>query len=532
MRRLRIAVLVPALIAALAAAPPGADAAPAAATGWIGTWSASPQSGGGSFNQQTLRQIVHTSIGGTAARLQLSNVFGNQPVTVADVHIAQRTSGSGVATGTDRPVTFGGATSTTIPAGGLAVSDQVSFAVAASADVAVSFYLPGATGPSTYHQTGQQTNYIAAGDVSANGSLGNAQTTGSYYFLANLDVQNSAATGAVVALGASITDGVGSAGDANHRWPNYLANRLAAGGRTVGVLNQGISGNRLLVDGAGQSALNRFNRDVLAQPGAQWVIFSDDPLNDLGSTSPPPTADQIIAGLQQLISRAHQGGLKFLCATLTPYQGAAYWTAQGESAREAVNAYVRGASSGCDGLVNQDTATHDPANPARYLPAYDSGDHLHPNEAGMQAIANAVDLNLFGGGSAPASAISLRAHANGMYVCADNMGASPLIANRTAIGGWETFDLLDAGNGNVALRAHANNQIVTAENAGAAALIANRTAVQGWETFQLVHNGDGSVSLKALADNEYVTADNAGAAPLIANRTSIGPSEEFDLIND
>jgi hypothetical protein len=182
-------------------------------------------------------------------------------------------------------------------------------------------------------------------------------------------------------------------------------------------------------------------------------------------------------------------------------------------------------------VVDQDAATHDPANPTRYLPAYDSGDHLHPNDAGMQAIANAVDLNLFGGATS-SSAVSLRAHANGMYVSAENAGAQALIADRAAIGSWETFDLLDAGNGNVALRSHANNLIVTAEAAGAQPLIANRTAVGGWETFQLIHNPDGSVSLKALVNNEYVTAERAGAQPLIANRTAIGGWEEFDLIHD
>ncbi|HEY2672088.1 MAG TPA: GDSL-type esterase/lipase family protein [Rugosimonospora sp.] len=537
-RKARTPLLVGALaaslaIAAVTAGPSGGSAAQAATAAgpWTGTWAASPQSGGPAFNQQTVRQIVHTSIGGSAARIQLSNVFGTQSVTIADVHVAQRTSGSSIATGTDRQVTFGGATSTTIPAGGTTVSDSVSFTVVASSDVAVSFYLPQPTGSATYHQTGQQTNYIASGDVSANASLGGAQTTGSYYFLANLDVQNAAAAGAVVALGASITDGFGSSSDANHRWPNDLASRLASSGRTVGVLNQGISGNRLLVDGAGQSALNRFGRDVLAQPNVRWVIFSDDPINDLGSTSPPPTAAQLISGIQQLISRAHQAGLKFLCSTLTPYQGAGYWTSQGETAREAVNSFVRGANSGCDGVVDQDAATHDPANPTRYLPAYDSGDHLHPNDAGMQAIANAVDLNLFGSATS-SPAVSLRAHANNMYVCAENAGASALIANRTAIGSWETFDLLDAGNGNVALRSHADNMIVTAQNAGASSLIASSTAIGLWETFQLIHNPDGSVSLKALVNNEYVTAESAGAQPLIANRTAIGPWEEFDLIQD
>ncbi|MEV6609546.1 SGNH/GDSL hydrolase family protein [Kutzneria sp. NPDC051319] len=374
----------------------GAPAADVAASSWIGTWSVSPQSGGGSFNRQTLRQIVHTSIGGTSARVEVSNVFGSQPLAIADVHVARRSSGSTTTSGTDHTVTFGGQTSTTIPAGGTAVSDAIAFAVPALSDVAVSIYLPQSTGASTFHQQGTATNYVASGDVSGNAGLSGAQTTGSYFFLTNLDVQNTAAVGAVATLGASITDGVASATNSNRRWPDDLAVRLANSGRGVGVLNQGISGNRLLVDGAGPSALNRFDRDVLAQPGVRWVISSDDPINDLGSTSPPPTANQLITGLQQLISRAHQKGLKFLCSTLTPYQGASYWTQQGETARESLNAFVRGSGSDCDGVVDQDKATHDPANSTRYLPAYDSGDHLHPNEAGLQAIANAVDLNLFG----------------------------------------------------------------------------------------------------------------------------------------
>jgi lysophospholipase L1-like esterase len=367
-----------------------------AATGsWTGTWSASPESGGQSFSQQTLRQIAHTSIGGTSARVQISNVFGTAPLAIADVHVALRSSGSAITAGTDHTVTFGGQASATIPAGGLAVSDPVAMSIPALSDVAVSMYLPQPTGSSTYHQQGTVTNYIASGDVSGNASLSGAQTTGSYYYLTNLDVQNSASQGAVVTLGASITDGFASTTDANERWPNDLAGLLANSGRTIGVLNQGISGNRLLADGSGQSALSRFSRDVLSQPGVKWVIFSDDPLNDLGSTSPPPTSAQLIAGLQQLISLAHQNGIKFLCSTLTPYQGAAYWTQQGETAREAYNAFVRGSGSGCDGVVDQDAATRNPADPTTYLPAYDSGDHLHPNDAGLQAIANAVNLNLF-----------------------------------------------------------------------------------------------------------------------------------------
>jgi lysophospholipase L1-like esterase len=371
----------------------------AASTPWTGTWSASPESGGQSFSQQTLRQIVHTSIGGTSAQVQVSNVFGTTPLEIADVQVALRSSGSTIVSGSNHTVTFGGQTSITIPAGGLAVSDAVAMSVPALSDLAVSIYLPQSTGSSTWHQQGTVTNYIASGDVSGNATLSGAQTTNSYFFLTNLNVQNAAAQGAVVTLGASITDGYASTTDANERWPNDLAVRLANAGQTIGVLNQGISGNRLLVDGSGQSALNRFTRDVLSQPGVKWVIFSDDPINDLGSTSPPPTSAQLIAGLQQLISMAHQNGIKFLCSTLTPYQGASYWTQQGETEREAYNAYVLSAGSGCDGVIDQAAATSNPSDPTVYLPAYDSGDHLHPNDAGYQAIANAVNLNLFGGGA-------------------------------------------------------------------------------------------------------------------------------------
>ena len=532
--RTRVASAVVALLTALVTAlMPAASASPAPVlTGsWTGTWAVSPQSGGASFNQQTLRQIVHTSIGGTSARLQISNVFGGQALAIADVHIAVRSSGSSIVAGTDRVVTFGGQASMSVPAGAVAISDPIAFSVSALSDVAVSIYLPAGTGPSTYHQQGTATTYVAAGDVSGSGGLASPQTTGSYYFLTNLDVQNPASQGAVVTLGASITDGVASSADSNRRWPNDLAVRLAQTGHQIGVLNQGISGNRLLVDGAGQSALNRFARDVLAQPGVQWVIFSDDPINDLGSTSPPPTSGQLIAGAQQLASLAHQHGVKFLCSTLTPYQGASYWTQQGETAREAFNAWVRSSGNGCDGVIDQDAATHDPANPSTYLPAYDSGDHLHPNEAGLQAIANAVNLALFG---APAATpvVSFRAHANGMIVTADNAGAAPLIANRTAVGPWESFDLISNPDGSVSLRAHANGDIVTADNAGAAPLIANRTAIGPWESFDLIDNVGGTVSLRAHADGDIVTAENAGASALIANRTAIGGWETFDLIQD
>lgn len=387
---------------AACSAPAGDPTEPTASVGqalqpvpWTGTWAASPQSCGTMFGQQTLRQVVRTSIGGSAARVQFSNVFGSASVDLSDVHVAVRTSGSSIDPATDRPVTFGGQSTTTIAAGGLAVSDTVAIAVPALGDVVVSMYLPQSTNVATCHQQGTETNYYVSGDVSGDANLNNPQTMASYYLLANLDVQNSAALGAVVTLGASITDGFASAQDANHRWPNFLATRLNAAGLTVGVLNQGINGNQLLVDGSGQSALHRFQRDVLAQPGVRWVIFSDDPINDLGDQNPPPTADALWQTASQLIAMAHQAGIAFLCSTLTPFQGASYWTSAGETGRAGYDAFVRTAGNGCDAIVDQDTATHNPAMPTWYLPQDDSGDHLHPNDDGRQAIADAVPFGLF-----------------------------------------------------------------------------------------------------------------------------------------
>ncbi|WP_230859626.1 GDSL-type esterase/lipase family protein [Actinoplanes aureus] len=364
-----------------------------AAVPWVGTWAVAVQPGGRPFDRQTLRQIVHTSIGGDSARVRLSNAYGTKPLTVSSVHVARRVRGSTVDPATNRPVTFGGATSVTIPAGGSAVSDPVDFVVPADSDIAVSAYLPSATGASTRHAVGTQHNYIAAGDQSAAAGLRRAKTHRSYHFLAGVDVQNAKATGSVVAFGASITDGVGSMFGANRRWPDLLSDRLRSSGRTIGVLNTGISGNRLTADTHGDSAAKRFDRDVLRQPGVRWVIISDDAINDLGKSAAP--ASELTGALRNLIDRAHDADIKVICSTLTPYRGAGYWTARGEQGRAAVNAFVRSRKSGCDAVLDQDRATRDPSAPTRFRPEYDSGDHLHPDTQGMRAIANAVNLGWF-----------------------------------------------------------------------------------------------------------------------------------------
>ncbi|WP_066365518.1 GDSL-type esterase/lipase family protein [Herbidospora mongoliensis] len=516
--------LTRALVAALVAVLVATNLpAPAFAATWNGTWAASPQSGSNrEFNNQTLRQIVRTSIGGTAVRVQLSNAFGTRALTVANVHVARRTSGSSIDSATDRVVTFGGQQSVTIPVGGLAISDAASLPVAASSDLAVSFHLPSATGPATYHQTALQTSYIASGNVAGNASITPTGETGDNFILSGVDVDNAAGTGTIVAVGASIVDGVASSHNANRRWPNLLSNRLNASGRTIGVVNQGISGNQLLRDGAGQSAINRFERDVLNQTGVKWVVFADFPINDIGSNRPVPTATEIIAATQNLINRAHQRGIQFVCATATPFQGANYWSQDGENSRAAYNAWVRTAGNGCDRVVDFDAATRDPANPNRFLPAYDPGDHLHPNDAGFQTMANAFDLAWFGSSSGTPG-IQLRSRANNQLV---NAGPT-LIANGSAT----TFDRVDLGNDNIALRSRANNQYVAAEAAGAQPLIANRAAIGPWETFQVINNPNGTISLRAQANGNLVCADGGGAQPLIANRTAVGPWEQFDVVN-
>lgn len=370
---------------------------------WVGTWATAPMHGDADshLTGATLRQIVHTSVAGDQLRIEISNLFGDHPLRIENAHVALHRTGPSIVAGSDHQVCFSGQTSVVIAPGSTVRSDQVAMALPALADVAVSFYLSSQSGPITYHPAAHLTNYIASGDVSAQSDLQDAKRIGSNYFLTNVDVRGHRSSGAVVTLGASITEGYAATDNSPNRWPDVLAQRLARMG--VGVLNEGISGNRLLADGGGPSAENRFERDVLDQPGVRWVIFSDDPLNDLGSTRPEPSVAALIAATERLIKRAHAKHIQFFCSTLTPYQGANYWRPEDEIAREQFNTFVRDRRSGCDGVVDQDAATHDPVRPAWFLPPYDSGDHLHPNDAGHRAIGDVVDLWLFSDGG-PGSA--------------------------------------------------------------------------------------------------------------------------------
>ncbi len=357
------------------------------------------------FNNQTLRQVVHASLGGNRVRVVLSNVFGTAPLTIGAASQALRQRGAELVTATSRPLTFSTRSSTTIPAGAIIVSDPVSLTVPAMADLAIDLFLPGNTetwpSPLTMHNTGLQTNYLSPTGNHAGASFTPAATMTSWFLLARVEVLAPAASAAIVTLGDSITDGTRSTTDTNNRWPDELARRLQAQASTrrLSVLNVGIGGNRLLTEGQsnfGINALARFDRDVLAQPGVTHVIVLEG-INDIGmgGRSPQaPTADDLIAAHRQLVERAHTKGLKIFGATLLPYEGAAYFTPDGEAKRQAVNGWLR-TSKVYDGVIDFDAAVRDPKQPTKLLAAYDSGDALHPSDAGYKAMAAAVDLALF-----------------------------------------------------------------------------------------------------------------------------------------
>ena len=392
-----------------------------AQTHWVGTWGAAPSPQLETaemekqklvFHDQTLREIVHVSIGGDTVRIRLSNAFGAQPVEIGAAHLAVRASGSGIVPGTDHALTFSGRPRIEIPAGAVVVSDAVPVKVAPAADLAISLYLPKDSVGAGVHYTALQTNYIARGNATAAASLDSPATVTSWAFLTGVDVQAPAATGSVIAFGDSITDGSRSTVDANHRWPDTLAARLLARKSGLAVVDMGIGGNRILHEGAaskrpqfGINALARFDQDVLSQPGVRYLLILEG-INDIGhagSSAPASeavTAEDIIAGLTQMIERAHQKGIKVIGATLTPFEGEGniqrgYWTPEKAKVREAVNAWIR-SGKGFDGLVDFDKAVRDPANPNKILPAFDSGDQLHPGDAGYKAMGEAIPLSLFG----------------------------------------------------------------------------------------------------------------------------------------
>ena len=376
---------------------------------WVGTWATSPQIQMPNTTptqfpaQTTLREIVHTSIGGGVVRVRLSNEIGTQPLVIGGAHVALRSTDGSIVPGSDRTLTFSGQSSITIAPGAPALSDAIRLDVPPLSDVAVSLYLPNATTGSTFHGVALQTNYIAPAGADYTGAAampGGTTTTQSWFFLTAVNLLEERRASAIVALGDSITDGVNSTPDTNRRWPNVLAERLqgAHGFPPLGVLNEGINGNRLSSEGNfAPNALKRFDRDVLAQAGVEYLIVLLG-INDIGHSAlgdgPTVTPADLIAGYRQLISRAHEHGILAYGATLTPMGGSRYDLPAAQAVRDAVNAWIRD-SGEFDAVIDFDRVTRDPSQPTRLLPAYDSGDHLHPNDAGYRAMGEAIPLVLF-----------------------------------------------------------------------------------------------------------------------------------------
>jgi len=379
---------------------------------WIATWGASPEApapgtrAAAGFADQTIRNVVFTSVGGTMVRVRFTNAFGTVPVQIGRAAIGVAGDGGRVVAGTSVPLAFDGRPAVSIPPGGEVVSDPAPLAVRGLQNLAVSVFLPRSTGPATEHAIARQANYVAEGDHARDGS-GSAFTAqdASWFFIDGVDVLSRApGAGTIVALGDSITDGVGSRVGADARWPNDLARRLDASGQeTVGVVDEGIAGNRVLSDPpcCGPSAVARFQTDVAERSGAREVILLEG-INDIGQvrtdgllTAPHAdvSAAEIIAGDEELISAAHAAGLEIIGATLTPFGGSVRWTAAGELKREQVNNWIL-TSAAFDGVIDFAKAVADPADPQIFDPVYDSGDHLHPNDAGYVAMANAINLTM------------------------------------------------------------------------------------------------------------------------------------------
>ncbi len=360
-----------------------------------------------SFNNQTLRQIVHVSLGGREIRVVLSNAFGTAPLKIGAAHVARRDTNSTIVEATGRPLMFDGSAAVTIPAGASLTSDPVNLALPSLSDLAIDIYIPGDTTAEnlalTTHNGAQQTSYVStAGDHVGVLDLPLAKTTGSWFFLARVEVMAPAAVGAVVAFGDSITDGTRSTPDSNNRWPNELARRLNAEQTGMAVLDLGIGGNRLLLDGTGPNALARLDRDVLAQPGITHLIVLEG-INDIRHTGidrdlgmPPVTVADLIMAHKQIIERAHAHGVKVIGATLTPFEGS-LWTPENEAKRQAVNDWIQ-SGDGYDAFIDFDAVTRDPRRPTPLNPMFDSGDHIHPNDAGYRAMGTAIDLAVFGTG--------------------------------------------------------------------------------------------------------------------------------------
>ncbi|MFH8370283.1 SGNH/GDSL hydrolase family protein [Streptomyces sp. NPDC018031] len=390
------------------------SAAPASAGTWVGTWSAAasaaePNTYDG-YAGMSIRNVVHTSVGGSSVRIHLSNLYGARPLTLTHVSVAVAAAPSNptAAAGTMRRLTFGTRTSVTVPAGQATVSDPVRLTVPDAADLLVTTYSPSPSGSVTYHPHARQTSYLARGERTQD-TLGTAYTEQSPYwrYITAVDVWSKEAQGSVAVLGDSITDGITSTAGANHRWTDFLAARLRTepGAPRYGVLNAGISGNRVLSDGNrfrryNPSGLSRIDRDVLARTGVRAVVIELG-INDILRSPHVTDPEAILTGLRQLTEQAHGRGLRVVGGTLMPFQGHRRYTPELNAVRERVNAEIRRGGV-FDAVADFDRALRDPARPLRLLPAYDSGDHLHPSDEGYRAMAHALDPDTLRGQAAAA----------------------------------------------------------------------------------------------------------------------------------
>ncbi|WP_225801402.1 SGNH/GDSL hydrolase family protein [Streptomyces sp. NK15101] len=413
-KTLRRAALALLTTGTLALAPTALADTGAHGPAWRGAWAASPQSATApfgpnwsqqGFDDQTVRQVVRVTAAGTRTRIELTNRYGTGPLRITGATVARTATGSAVEPGSVRTLRFGHRPAVTIPAGETLLSDAVNLPVEAFEQLTVTLYLADATGPATFHSFSSATSYRAEGDHRADLSGAAFQeTSASWYFLSGVEVtggRDTARRDGVVTFGDSITDGVGSTTDADNRYPDELAERLAATGRSRAVLNHGIGGNEVVNDTtwAGEKAVARFRKDVLTEKGVGTVILLEG-INDIGGNGPAfpggPTPEvsvnQLIEGHRTLVRQAHAHGLKVVGATLTPIKGSFYDTPVNEAKREAFNTWVR-TSGAYDAVVDFDRAVADPADPDRILPAYDSGDHLHPSDKGYTAMAGALDLD-------------------------------------------------------------------------------------------------------------------------------------------
>jgi lysophospholipase L1-like esterase len=495
-------------------------------TGWVGTWaSAQVESGttglaASGFKDQTVRDIVHTSVGGSEIKLRISNVFGTEPLQVSAVYVGQRRSGAAVEAGTNLEATFGGSDTVIVQPGEEVLSDPVKLKVGAEQDLAVSIYFAGATGPATWHPEAASTNYYASGDAASDTTeTPYTNTDSSWYFLSGVDVLNHSVAGAVVTFGPSTTDGTASTSDADKRYPDDLARRLLQlpAGEQLSVLNAGISGNELLTDAGtdGAAGVARFYRDVIQQDDVRDVIIWEG-TNDIAA-NPTINASELTDAYQELIDIAHQHGIKVIGATPQPVEGNGDFSVTGNATRLQVNNWIR-TSGAFDGVADFSTVLENPANPNALLPAYDSGDHLHPNDTGYQAIADSINLQeltsplrapLFSG-TATASPLSETVGSNSSYTQTITVQS---LTNRTYTLPWR-------------LSAPSGSGVTFSPSSGRLTIPAN-----GSETVTFtVHTGssEGSYSPEfdlldpdgesALASHFTVTRDNPGdLAPFYNN---------------